>query len=104
MSENERFSAKQQRAIEAQLTEPTTRGGDGLQTHTQPPPPPISYGPPKVIVADVEMPFWSMVAFMIKLAFVSIPAMIIVSVVLGGIFAAILAFLGAQGALGAAAK
>ena len=71
------------------------------QTRTQPPP--VSYGPPKIVVADIEMPFWSMVAFMIKWAFASIPAMIIVSVVVGGIFAVILVFFGALGALGGAA-
>jgi hypothetical protein len=34
-------------------------------------------GPHEVIVTDVRMPFWSMVAFMIKWAFASIPAFII---------------------------
>jgi hypothetical protein len=37
----------------------------------------------KVVVTDIHMPFWSMVVFMVKWVFASIPAMIIFSVVMG---------------------
>ena len=45
---------------------------------------------PQVTVADINMPFWSMVRFMIKWAFASLPALIVVSVVCGGILAIVL--------------
>ena len=38
-------------------------------------------------VTDIRMPFWSMVVFMVKWVFASIPAMIIFSVVAGVIMA-----------------
>lgn len=38
---------------------------------------------PSVVVTDVQMPFWSMVVFLIKLAFASIPAIIVVWTVTG---------------------
>ena len=41
----------------------------------------------EVIIKDIQMPFWSMVVFMIKWAFAAIPAVIIVSFVLGILFA-----------------
>ncbi len=37
-----------------------------------------------VVVVDIRMKFWSMVIFMIKLAFASIPAAIVITVVWGG--------------------
>ncbi len=37
----------------------------------------------KVVVTDIRMPFWSMVVFMVKWVFASIPAMIIFSLVAG---------------------
>ncbi len=37
----------------------------------------------KVVVTDIRMPFWSMVIFMVKWVFASIPAMIIFSLVIG---------------------
>jgi hypothetical protein len=47
----------------------------------------------KVNIVDIEMPFWSMVVFMVKAAIASIPAFIILTIigsvvfaVLGGIF------------------
>lgn len=47
----------------------------------------------RVTVVDIEMPFWSMVIFLVKLAIAAIPAMIILWVLgvfftrlLGGIF------------------
>jgi len=74
--------------------------GEQTRTQPQPPqPPPVSYGPPRVVVTDVDMPFWSMVSFMIKWAFASIPAMIIISAVIGAIFV----LFGTLGALGGAA-
>jgi hypothetical protein len=42
------------------------------------PPRPIYQPPPRVIVADFEMNFGSMIWFMIKWAFASIPAMIVI--------------------------
>lgn len=39
----------------------------------------------EVRVKDFDMPFGSMIWFMIKWAFASIPALIIISVVIGGI-------------------
>ena len=57
---------------------------------------PISvYGgaPTRVSVVDFEIPFWSLVRLMVKFAFASIPAVIIIvltvlfaAVILGGIF------------------
>lgn len=51
----------------------------------------------RVVVTDVQMPFGSMVTFMVKWTIASIPAMIIlvvigaiVTVVLGGVFGGIL--------------
>lgn len=43
----------------------------------------------KVIVTDIQMPFWSMVIFMIKWSIASIPAFIILSVLLGLVVALI---------------
>lgn len=34
----------------------------------------------RVTVVDIQMPFWSMVAFMVKAAIASIPAIIILSI------------------------
>lgn len=48
--------------------------------------------PQAVVVSDISMPFWSMVAFMVKWAFASIPALIILFVagsMIGGIFSAL---------------
>lgn len=39
----------------------------------------------KVIVTDIQMPFWSMVIFMIKWSIASIPALIILSVCPSGL-------------------
>ena len=38
---------------------------------------------PGVVVTDIKMPFWSMVRFMVKWAIASIPAVIILMVVIG---------------------
>lgn len=43
----------------------------------------------EVIIKDIQMPFWSMVTFMVKWAFAAIPAIIIVAIivtVLAGMF------------------
>jgi len=37
----------------------------------------------KVIVTDIQMPFWSMVVFMIKWTVASVPALIILSFLVG---------------------
>jgi hypothetical protein len=39
-------------------------------------------GEQRVVVTDIRMPFWSMVVFMIKWVFASIPAMIVLSIVM----------------------
>jgi hypothetical protein len=39
--------------------------------------------PHRVSIADVEIPFWRMVAIMIKWTFAAIPALIIVSIIFG---------------------
>ena len=39
--------------------------------------------PHRVSIADVEIPFWRMVAIIIKWTFAAIPAMIILSIILG---------------------
>lgn len=36
----------------------------------------------RVIVTDIRMPFWSMVVFMIKWVFASIPAMLVLSIIM----------------------
>jgi len=47
----------------------------------------------EVIIKDIQMPFWSMVIFMVKWAFAAIPAIIIIAIfvaalagMLGGLF------------------
>ena len=39
--------------------------------------------PHRVSIADVEIPFWRMVAIIIKWTFAAIPAMIILSIIFG---------------------
>ena len=49
--------------------------------------------PHRVAIADIQIPFWRMVAIMIKWTFAAIPAVIIVSVIfaiLGALLSAIL--------------
>ena len=41
--------------------------------------------PQKVIITNIKMPFFSMVGFMIKWVLASIPAMIIVGLILAGL-------------------
>ena len=36
----------------------------------------------EVIIKDIQMPFWSMVTFMVKWAFAAIPAMIIIGIII----------------------
>lgn len=48
----------------------------------------------RVVVVDVNMPFWSMVGFMVKWAVAAIPALIIL-IVIGMFGVAILAGIGA---------
>ena len=45
--------------------------------------------PHRVSIADVEIPFWRMVAIIIKWTFAAIPAMIILSIIFGIIGAVI---------------
>ncbi len=53
----------------------------------------------EVIISDINMPFWSMVIFMVKWAFATIPAIIIITIVLSLCFSA-LAGLGLIAGLG----
>jgi|WetSurMetagenome_2_1015567.scaffolds.fasta_scaffold246647_2 hypothetical protein len=48
----------------------------------------------RVVVTDIRMPFWSMVTFMVKWAFASIPAIIILSCIFGIIMAVLAALFG----------
>jgi hypothetical protein len=50
----------------------------------------------RVVVTDIRMPFWSMVTLMVKWVFASIPAIIILSFVLGVIMAVLTALFGAM--------
>jgi hypothetical protein len=52
-------------------------------------------GEQKVVVTNIRMPFWSMVIFMVKWAFASIPALIILFFVLGLIMTIMMTFFGA---------
>ena len=55
----------------------------------------------EVIVKNIKMPFWSMVVFMVKWSIASIPAIIIVSVIIAvclTVFTGILA--GLEGSMG----
>jgi uncharacterized membrane protein YeaQ/YmgE (transglycosylase-associated protein family) len=45
--------------------------------------------PHRVLIADVEIPFWRMVAIIIKWTLAAIPAVIIVSIVFGVIGAVV---------------
>jgi hypothetical protein len=45
--------------------------------------------PHRVAIADIDIPFWRMVAIMIKWTLAAIPAVIIVSIIIGLISAAI---------------
>jgi|TARA_B100000315_G_scaffold174691_1_gene163101 DNA-directed RNA polymerase subunit M/transcription elongation factor TFIIS len=54
----------------------------------------------EVVIEDIRMPFWSMVVFMVKWAFASIPAMIIIAIVLSLCFS-VLVGLGLISGLGA---
>ena len=50
----------------------------------------------KVVVTDIRMPFWSMVMFMVKLVFASIPALVIFSTIISLIMAVITMLFGAM--------
>jgi hypothetical protein len=45
--------------------------------------------PHRVAIADIDIPFWRMVAILIKWAFAAIPATIVISIIFG-VIAAIL--------------
>ena len=53
--------------------------------------------PHRVSIADIDIPFWRMVAIIIKWAFASIPAVIIITIIfaiLGALLGAAVALLG----------
>jgi hypothetical protein len=39
----------------------------------------------EVIIKDIQMPFWSMVTFMVKWAFAAIPAIIIIAIIIAAL-------------------
>jgi len=58
--------------------------------------PPVA--PHRVAIADIDIPFWRMVAIILKWSFASIPAIIIFSIIIGIISAALgAAFVGIFG-------
>ncbi|MBM3423708.1 MAG: hypothetical protein FJY09_10775 [Chlorobi bacterium] len=48
----------------------------------------------RVIVTDIRMPFWSMVVFMIKWVIASIPAMIVLSIIMSALLFIVAAITG----------
>jgi len=50
----------------------------------------------KIVVTDIRMPFWSMVLFMVKWVFASIPALVILSLLISLIMAVITTIFGAM--------
>ena len=50
--------------------------------------------PNKVIVTNIRMPFWSMVRFMVKWSIASIPAMIILTTIIGVLYMSIMGVMG----------
>src|SRR6478609_6701340 len=48
----------------------------------------------EVVVTDIQMPFWSMVWFMVKWSLASIPAVIILFVLFAGLYVAFVGFMG----------
>ena len=53
--------------------------------------------PHRIAIVDVDIPFWRMVAIIIKWAFASIPAIIIISIIfalIGAVLGGIVAMLG----------
>ncbi len=53
----------------------------------------------RVTVVDIQMPFWSMVVFMVKAAIASIPAIIILSVLFAIVTALFTAMFGGMSTL-----
>ena len=53
--------------------------------------------PHRIAIVDIDIPFWRMVAIIIKWAFASIPAVIIISIIfaiIGALLGAVVAMLG----------
>jgi uncharacterized protein YacL len=53
--------------------------------------------PHRIAVVDIDIPFWRMVAIIIKWAFASIPAVIIISIIfaiIGAVFGLIVGMMG----------
>jgi hypothetical protein len=50
--------------------------------------------PHRIAIADIQIPFWRMVAIMIKWTLASIPAVIIITVIFGIISAILVALVG----------
>ena len=51
----------------------------------------------EVIIKDIQMPFWSMVTFMVKWSFAAIPAIIIIAIII----AVLMGLLGGLAGVGA---
>lgn len=52
-----------------------------------------------LVIKDIDMPFWSMVSFMVKWAFASIPAIFIIAGVFGFVFLVLVSLFGSIGGL-----
>ncbi|HWP16550.1 MAG TPA: hypothetical protein VNM46_13065 [Xanthobacteraceae bacterium] len=53
--------------------------------------------PHRIAIVDIDIPFWRMVAIIIKWAFASIPAVIIISIIfaiIGAVFGVIVGMMG----------
>lgn len=68
-----------------------------------PAPAPVYHQTPRVVVADIEMNFGSMVVFMIKWAFAAIPALVIIGAIFVAIAFAFALLTGALNAIGGSA-
>lgn len=71
-------------------SQPDRRSSPGLRS-------PLAEGPRHVIVTDVRMPFGSMVIFMVKWALASIPALLLLTAILGALGVLALTVLAAVG-------
>jgi hypothetical protein len=62
------------------VNEPAPAPMGGHRSRPQRSEPTIAAPPARVIVTDIHMSFWAMVEFMVKLAFATIPAAIIITI------------------------
>ena len=48
----------------------------------------------EVVIKDIQMPFWSMVTFMVKWSFAAIPAIIIIAIIIAVLAGVLSGFFG----------